>query len=404
MSKHFILILSLFPLLMQAQITGPGSHAVRLTKYPVVTRIDPVFIFCTAAESDRGTLTSASPGGTGPFSFTWMRYDQVAKSYSIPVKTESGTTSTASGLIEGGYSVHITNGGSYDTTLYAWVNLDKPVANAALMNYTCEMVALDGTIATDDFYYYDPSNGVQKKLGNGVSFIWSSIPASSIPNPTIDKDPITYNPPLVDVKYMLQVTDSFGCVSSSSFDFKSIRVKARFVTDPSSGDAPLEVTLTNNSVRAVKYLWEFGDDSVSTAQDPGTHTYYIPGEYKLTLSVESELFCSDDTTATITVLPSELKIPNVFTPNNDDINDFFMPEIHSLRFINVQIFAKSGHRVYYYEGKGEDLQAWTGWDGKINYSDRMAEPGAYFYVIRAIGYDEEVYKGREYRGVVYLYR
>jgi hypothetical protein len=31
-------------------------------------------------------------------------------------------------------------------------------------------------------------------------------------------------------------------------------------------------------------------------------------------------------------------------------------------------------------------------------------PGAYFYVIRAVGYDEVEYEGREYRGTVYLYR
>jgi hypothetical protein len=75
-----------------------------------------------------------------------------------------------------------------------------------------------------------------------------------------------------------------------------------------------------------------------------------------------------------------------------------------LRFINLQVFAKSGHRVYKYEGNGEEIQTWQGWDGKINNSERYAEPGAYFYVLRAVGYDEKSYKGKEYRGALYLYR
>ena len=106
----------------------------------------------------------------------------------------------------------------------------------------------------------------------------------------------------------------------------------------------------------------------------------------------------------IKVLPSLLKVPNVFTPNDDGINDFFVPEKQSLRFLNLQVFAKGGHRVYNYEGDGEDLLTWQGWDGKINNSERQAGPGAYFYVMRAVGYDDVSYKGREYRGTVYLYR
>ena len=106
----------------------------------------------------------------------------------------------------------------------------------------------------------------------------------------------------------------------------------------------------------------------------------------------------------IKVDPSLMQMPNVFTPNDDGINDFFIPDKKSLKFLNLQIFAKSGHRVYHYEGDGEDLQSWQGWDGKINSSERHAEPGAYYYVIRAVGYDDKSYKGKEYRGALYLYR
>ncbi len=203
---------------------------------------------------------------------------------------------------------------------------------------------------------------------------------------------------------MIQVTDSFGCSSTSSFPYTSIHVKAEFTAEPSDGEAPLEVTFTDKSVRGFRYTWKFGDDSLSVLPDPGTHTYYIPGTYYAVLTIESELTCSDADSVQIRVEPSLLQLPNVFTPNDDGINDFYVPEKKSLKFVNLQIFSKAGHRVYNYEGNGEDIQTWEGWDGKINNSERFAVPGAYFYILRAEGYDEKSYQGKEYRGTLYLYR
>lgn len=404
MSRYLALIIIMLPLAVQAQITAPGSRAVRTTNYPATPRTDSVYIFCASGPGDTGTLSASSPGGTAPFTFTWTRYNQVGGGYTIPVKTESGTTSTATGLAEGGYRVQITDGGGYSAEFFAWVNLDTPAAGAALLHYTCDYVALDGTKAVDPFTYYDPSTNVSRLLPNGVKHLWSSSPGSAIPYPDLEIDPITFSPPLTDVRYILQVTDSFGCSTSASFDYTSIHVKAEFTAEPLEGESPLEITFTDKSVRASKYLWRFGDDSVSVVPDPGTHTYYIPGEYTVSLVIESELTCRDSATVKIEVLPSALQIPNVFTPNDDGLNDYFVPDKKSIRFLNLQIFAKSGHRVYYYQGDGEDLQNWLGWDGRINYSERRAEPGAYYYVLRAEGYDDVEYKGREFRGTVYLYR
>ena len=404
MSRYLALIIILLPPAVQAQITAPGSRTVRYTTYPVTARHDPVFIFCDGTGGTTGTLEATSPGGTAPFTFTWTRYNQAGGGFSIPVKTESGTTSQATGLAEGGYRVQIADGGGYTTELFAWINIDRPVSQAALLHYTCDYVALDGTKATDPFTYYDPSTNASRILPNGVKHLWSSSPSSAIPYPDLEIDPITFSPPLEDVRYSLEVTDSFGCSTTASFDYTSIHVKAEFTAEPLEGEAPLEVSFIDNSVRAMKYTWRFGDDSVSNMPDPATHTYYIPGDYTVSLLIESELTCRDSATVRIRVLPSLLKIPNVFTPNDDGINDFFVPEKQSLRFVNLQIFSKSGHRVYSYEADGEVLLDWQGWDGKINNSERRAGPGAYFYIMRAVGYDDVEYKSREYRGTVYLYR
>ncbi len=155
----------------------------------------------------------------------------------------------------------------------------------------------------------------------------------------------------------------------------------------------------------VSYEWDFGDDSVSRLSEPLPHTYYKPGEYTVLLTIESELHCiASLRSQTLTVEPSSLAIPNVFTPDGDGYNDMFMIESKSLRYVSMEVFSRSGLKVYGFSGEGERLKEWTGWDGNINKSSIKASPGVYYYIIRAFGWDDVEYDNKEYRGFVYLYR
>jgi gliding motility-associated-like protein len=382
-------------------------NAVRYTSYPSAPSVkDPVFVFCNATGNVRGSLNAVSPGGTGPFTFTWYKWNDPARAFNQLIKTESAVmTSSATSLDEGGYRVNITNGTGYNASLTGWIFLDRPFALAALRNRTCDYVALSGRVAVDTFYYSDPSAGQRIRLPNGVKFIWSSDPVSSIPYPDIEINPQTFNPPLEDVTYKLKVTDSLGCSFESSFFYESIHVKADFSVEPAKGEAPLEVTFTDKSIRAATYKWEFGDDSVSVLSNPQPHTYYIPGEYSVKLTVESALHCIDSLRFDdIKVEDSSLDIPNVFTPNEDGINDKFMVDKTSLRYISVKIYSRNGIKVYDFYGEGQMLKEWDGWDGNVGSSSAKASPGVYFYVIRALGWDDIKYDSKEYRGFVYLYR
>jgi gliding motility-associated-like protein len=401
-----ILIIILLPGIAVAQLSAPGMSAVRYTSYPSApTAKDPIFIYCNASGSQKGTLNADSPGGTGPFNFTWYQWSDATKSFSNLLKTDSGAlTSSSSNLDQGGYKVVISGG--FDTSFVGWIFTDRPLVVAALQNRTCDYVALKGQAAVDTFYYNNIANGLPVKLPDGVRFLWSSDPASTIPYPDFLLNPQTFDPPLVDVTYNLQVTDSFGCVSESSFFYQSIHVKADFTADPVQGQAPLVVTFTDKSVRASKYKWEFGDTTTSTLPNPDPHTYYIPGEYTPKLTIESDLHCIDSMRLdrNIVVDPSELHIPNVFTPDGDGLNDNFTVESKSLRSLSVEVFSRSGLKVYSFYGEGELLREWKGWDGNVNSTSVKATPGVYFYVIRAYGWDKISYSGKGYRGFVYLYR
>ncbi len=404
----FLIIVLILPAISEAQLTAPGMSAVRYTSYPSDPAVkDPVFIYCNSSGSQEGTLTANSPEGTGPFNFEWYQWSDLTSSFDSLIKVDNSITeSSVSDLAEGGYRVIISGG--YDTTMTAWVFLDKPYSLAQLQNRTCDYVALAGKAAIDTFYYYDPSNGNIIQLPDTVTFLWSSDPTSTIPFPDLILDPLTFDPPLVDVTYKLQVSDNFGCISESSFFYESIHVKAEFTVDPDNGEAPLEVAFTDQSIRGLNYTWEFGDgseDSISCLNNPEPHIYYKPGEYSVKLTIESELHCIDSVRFDkIIVDESELHIPNVFTPDGDKFNNRFIVESKSLRYLSVEVFSRSGMKVYNFYGEGERLREWLGWDGNVNKSSIKASPGVYFYIIRAYGWDDVDYDSKEYRGFVYLYR
>jgi len=406
--RYFLLIIAVFwPAISEAQLSASGMSAVRYTSYPSAPAVkDPVFIYCNATGSQKGVLTASSPGGTGPFIFSWYKWSDITTSFSISFPPGSGDTpSSRNNLDEGGYKVVISGG--FDTSFVGWIFIDRPFSLAELQNRTCDYVALKGKAAIDTFFYKNLSTGLPVKLPDGVRFLWSSDPTSSIPFPDFEINPQTFNPPLVDVTYKLQVSDSFGCISESSFFYESIHVKSDFSVNPDKGEAPLEVAFTDKSIRGFKYKWEFGDgkDSISELKNPDPHIYYKPGEYSVKLTVESEQHCIDSMRFDkIVVDDSELKIPNVFTPDGDGLNDNFMIESTSLRNISVEVFSRSGMKVYAFYGERERLREWHGWDGTVNNSSIKASPGIYFFIIRAYGWDDIDYNSKEYRGFVYLYR
>ena len=215
------------------------------------------------------------------------------------------STSTADNLESGGYRVRIRDAGSMDTSFIAWVFVDRPYDSIRLLDHKCPYVALNGYAGTTPFLYYDTTDNSSVLLLNGISFLWWSDPESSIPFPDIEINPVTYQPPYEDTWYYLTVTDSFGCSNEASLFYESIHVKADFEPDPSEGEAPLEVSFTNNSLNAVEYEWRFGDDTSSILETPEPHTYYDPNiDYEVVLVAKSEEHCIDTVSYTHLTLPT----------------------------------------------------------------------------------------------------
>lgn len=63
------------------------------------------------------------------------------------------------------------------------------------------------------------------------------------------------------------------------------QLKADFMADKTSGDAPLTVKFTDKSTGATSWEWDFGDGNTSTTQSP-EYTYKYSGTYAVTLKVD----------------------------------------------------------------------------------------------------------------------
>jgi gliding motility-associated-like protein len=135
------------------------------------------------------------------------------------------------------------------------------------------------------------------------------------------------------------------------------------------------VIFTDASTGSVTYLWNFGDGTSSTVNNP-QHNYAAIGTYQVTQYVYSANGCVDSIRATYTVVEqNRLFIPNVFTPNGDGLNDRFTMVATGIDRLCTTVFDRWGNEVFRSNCGITDF-----WDGKINGS--VAPEGVYVYFVK----------------------
>jgi gliding motility-associated-like protein len=136
------------------------------------------------------------------------------------------------------------------------------------------------------------------------------------------------------------------------------------------------VQFINLSAFADSNFWDFGDFNFSTDFSP-THLYpEEAGIYSVTLFAFND-YCIDSLTQLIEVTNKPIYyVPNSFTPNNDGVNDLFLPIIYSGfddRFYSFTIFNRWGDLLF------ETQNYLDGWDG--SYLGMPVGAGLYHYAI-----------------------
>lgn len=122
------------------------------------------------------------------------------------------------------------------------------------------------------------------------------------------------------------------------------------------------------------YKWKFGDgNNKDTTGNEAFHKYSAPGSYEVELIASDDNGCADTASHSVKVSASS-KIPNVFTPNGDGQNDYFMISANGAR-LKLEIFNRWGYKMFSRTGTENIV-----WDG-YNPQGTLVAPGTYFYVI-----------------------
>lgn len=154
---------------------------------------------------------------------------------------------------------------------------------------------------------------------------------------------------------------------------------AQFEVSPHQGAVPVDFVIDNLSQNSSDYSWWLNDEYQGNTFS-GFHTD-TSGIYEITLIAWiNDSICADTTSTTIIALDNLiLNIPNVFTPNNDGINDFFKVNTNIPASYKLSILNRWGNIVFEkedYLNIGEHI-LWNGYSK----SNNLVNDGTYFYII-----------------------
>jgi len=240
-----------------------------------------------------------------------------------------------------------------------------------------------------------PSRTISPVLSNasttGFTYSWTTVPGASVSG--VNTPVLTTN--LIG-RYQIDVINNLnGCASVGFVDVIDGKLNGEFLADPVIGFAPLTVTFTNNSSSTtgnanITSYWSFGNGSSqvtpSTGVSPVT-VYSVPGKYTVKMFINKGS-CLDTVMKEITVdIPSQLVIPNIFSPNGDHVNDLFFVKASNLETIAITIYDRWGHKVYALNSTTGNIE----WDGRNQYGKDSAE-GVYQYMLTAMGKDGKEFK------------
>ena len=142
----------------------------------------------------------------------------------------------------------------------------------------------------------------------------------------------------------------------------------------------------NNSVGGAYYLWDFGDGSTASEEEPA-HIYEDSGTYSVTLYVWSEENCADTlihkNLITVKAGEGSIKFPSAFVWNGSGPsgghwtegtidNTVFHPAVINAKTFSMIIYTRWGEQIF------ETNDLYIGWDGYMHGGDLAAE-GVYVW-------------------------
>ena len=224
--------------------------------------------------------------------------------------------------------------------------------------------------------------------------------------------------------YFIRVTDNRGCTQTDSVMLRAYpNPVIEISTDPRDTvylqNPHVTYSFENLSADTLdisNFYWILNQqyNITSTLEEP-RFTYVETGEFSTELKVYNPQGCDTSYLHTVRVEPVKLKIPNVFTPNGDGVNDYFIITIGEESDMhggseNGQRHRDDGGSVMEYEGyeplssyyEKTELTIFNRW-GRVVYQSNDyhndwdgggLSDGTYFYVLKCKGLkNDATYQG-----------
>ena len=281
-------------------------------------------------------------GGISPYSWTW--------------NTQSSLTLDTFNLNGGGFFLELTDGmGCVASHNFNVADLSGPEIDTSFVvikNEDCgqENGAISNIIVTSN--------------ADSIQFYWNNFLSDSLDISNLIAD-----------NYQLVVLDNNNCRDTSNFlliDTNYHNISINYNSTIMEPDEPIDF-FQNSIDSSIVNNWAFGDDSTSIEYEP-THIYKYPGDYTVCLIAGNEFNCFDTSCLEITIFPNEIIIPNIFSPNNDEVNDKFI--IYGINdLFNIKIYNRWGNLVF------DQNPYENNWNGESSNGKKLSE-GQYFYMLK----------------------
>lgn len=197
--------------------------------------------------------------------------------------------------------------------------------------------------------------------------------------------------------YTAILTSQGGCDSVLTYYFTVYDSPIADITFSSTtvySDNPV-VTVTNNSQNAGEWEWvvPYLDDpfSIDSVFSPTITFPSEPGTYEIQFYMYNEV-CTVIELYYITVVEPEfiwnVELPNVFSPNNDGVNDVLSFVFEGFEFVEVLVLNRWGQVVF------ENRDASVSWNGRLYNLGEDCTEGVYFYqlTLRNAAQQEETFQ------------
>ncbi len=355
--------------------SGPTQSVTVNTSLPLTLSVFGVDTFCIG---NSAFIFAQASGGDGTYTYLWSN----GSTYDTTTVSPTQSTTYAVTVTDGCGTPPVTDSVTITVTPGLQIQPPAPVicpgesvtmlATGADLYWWVDIVTGD-TLAIGDTYTASPGNFTTNYL------IYAADTTGGCP--TIS-DTVT-----VTVTQSLAAEFSFSplitTIFEPTFDFTDLTMPA-----------------------AITWAWDFGDSTSANIQNP-SHTYSDTGSFEVKLVVWDADGCVDSITHIVIVKGVyTLFAPNTFTPNDDNINDYFLPIGLGIVGENftMLIYNRWGDMIYRTSGIYGDYDTMApliGWNGIANYGNKPAQEDVYIWVIETA---ETSNKKHSYIGHVTLIR